>query len=72
MSKYTRTIKGVEIDIYDILDAYQTGSAAVDHAIKKLLCPGTRGAKSRMQDLDEARNSLDRAIQIELAKGATA
>ena len=72
MSKYTRTIKGVEIDIYDILDAYQTGSAAVDHAIKKLLCPGTRGAKSRLQDLAEARGSIDRAIEIETQRGGAA
>lgn len=35
------------------------------HAIKKLLVSGQRGAKNRMQDLKEARDSIDRAIEME-------
>lgn len=36
---------------------------AIDHALKKLLAPGQRGVKDERQDLVEARDSLDRAIQ---------
>jgi hypothetical protein len=67
--KYDREIKpNVWVDVYDVLAAF-TGRVsdkckpAVDHAIKKLLAPGLRGAKEERQDLVEARDSIDRAIQ---------
>ena len=69
MSKYHREVNGVEIDFYDIADAYregcvrQAGDAAIDHALKKLLAPGDRHSKSRLVDIREARASLDRAIE---------
>lgn len=53
------------VDIYDVLTAFPTGSSAVDHAVKKLLAPGLRGHKDRLQDLKEARDSIERAIQQE-------
>ena len=61
MSKYTRVIRGEEIDVYDILEAYKVNHP-IGHAIKKLLMAGDRGSKSKLQDLLEARESLDRAI----------
>lgn len=39
--------------------------AALQHAIKKLLCAGQRGKATTLQDLMEARESIDRAIQLE-------
>lgn len=61
-----REIKpGVNVDVYDVLNAFKTGSAAIDHAVKKLLAPGQRGVKPRGQDLREAIASIERAIQIE-------
>ncbi len=67
--KYEREIKpNVWVDVYDVLAAF-TGRVsdrvkpAVDHAIKKLLAPGLRGAKEERQDLVEARDSINRAIQ---------
>ena len=71
-NKYTRdmpTLDGrkVPVDVYCVLAAFPTGSAAVDHAIKKQLAPGQRGTKTRLQDLKEARASLDRAIELEEA-----
>lgn len=71
-NKYTRNLqtldgRTVPVDIYCVLAAFPTGSAAVDHAIKKQLAPGQRGTKSRLQDLKEARASLDRAIELEEA-----
>lgn len=69
-NKYTRellTLDGrrVPVDVYSVLAAFPVGNAAVDHALKKLLAPGQRGQKDRLQDLKEARASLDRAIQME-------
>lgn len=65
-NKYSREIKpGVFVDVYDVLNAFKTGSAAVDHAVKKLLAPGQRGVKSREQDLNEAIASIRRAVEIE-------
>lgn len=65
-SKYHRCIRGMWVDVYDILAAYQTDSAAIDHAIKKLLAPGSRsGGKSRVQDIEEAIWSLQRALEKE-------
>lgn len=65
-NKYTRTIKGVDVDVYDILDAYDVKNQATAHALKKLLMNGERGHKSLLQDLEEAKFSIDRAIELEL------
>jgi hypothetical protein len=66
-SKYLRRIIcDVEgfVDVYAILDAFDVGCPATGHAIKKLLFPGCRGGKDRLQDLTEARDAIDRAIQM--------
>tara|TARA_R110002167_G_scaffold45515_1_gene136703 strand:+ start:3740 stop:4267 length:528 start_codon:yes stop_codon:yes gene_type:complete len=77
-NKYSRKIKtivvdGIDhdiyVDVYDVLAAFKTDNSAVDHAVKKELAPGVRGVKSRIQDFMEARDSLNRAIEIEKAKG---
>lgn len=71
----------VWLDVYDILALSKRNAdgtlrparasdAALDHAIKKLLCPGQRGAKGVVQDLIEARQAIDRAIELELAENA--
>lgn len=52
------------IDVNWILKAYNV-PCCEGHAIKKLLVSGQRGAKNRMQDLKEARDSIDRAIELE-------
>lgn len=72
-NKYHRTITqtigndaGLEItvDVYDVLLAFDVVNPAIQHAIKKLLCPGLRGSKSAVQDLREAVVSIERAIQL--------
>ena len=74
MNKYRKTIfgmdvatayNGIGVDVYEVLEAFQVQCPAVQHAIKKLLFPGARGSKSAIQDLEEARASIDRAIQLE-------
>ena len=64
-SKYHVQIKGQWIDVYDILTAYNVTNPADAHAIKKMLCPGKRGAKDGIQDRQEAIVSLQRAIELE-------
>lgn len=53
------------VDIYRVLDAFPTGSAAIDHALKKLLVPGKRGRKGYVQDLKEAMWSIQQEIELE-------
>lgn len=69
-NKYLRTIYGVDkegnagslqVDVYDILDAYPTKNPALDHLIKKALCPGQRGHKDLLTDLDDIIKSAKRA-----------
>lgn len=63
-SKYHKRIRSEIIDVYDILKAYNVTCPATAHAIKKLLMPGQRGDKTALQDLKEARASVDRAIEL--------
>jgi len=64
-NKYKRTIKGVEIDVYDVLFAFGVTNPAAQHAIKKFLMPGQRGHKEKLEDYKEGRDSIDRAIELE-------
>lgn len=77
MNKYLKTIHGVEddaaycgvdVDVYEVLEAFEIKCPAIQHAIKKLLFPGTRGDKDSIKDLEEARASIDRAIQLEIRR----
>ena len=64
-SKYHVQIKGQWVDVYDVLTAYSVTNPADAHAIKKMLCPGQRGAKDGIKDRQEAIASLERAIELE-------
>ena len=63
-NKYVRTIHGVEVDVYDVLVAWNVTCPATQHAIKKLLMPGKRGSKDKLQDLEEAGQAIERAIEL--------
>lgn len=52
------------VDIYRVLDAYKTGSSAIDHAIKKLLCAGNRGYKDKRKDYMEAIQSISQELSL--------
>jgi hypothetical protein len=79
MNKYNRLISGtisatgakgcLTVDIYDVLSAFDVSCPAIQHAVKKLLCAGQRGHKDVVQDLEEAKHAIERAI--ELATGVT-
>jgi len=64
-SKYHKQVPGLIIDVYDVLKAFNVTNPATQHAVKKLLMPGLRGHKTVLSDLEEAHNSIKRAIQIE-------
>lgn len=63
-NKYTRDVPSTEIDVYDVLVAFNVTCPARAHAIKKLLCAGIRGKGDELQDLTEARQAVDRSLQI--------
>ncbi len=63
--KYNRPCKGVTIDVYDVLQAFEVTNPALQHLIKKALCAGLRGHKDRQQDLNEILESAKRAIELE-------
>ena len=64
-NKYHKSVPGSIIDVYDVLVAFNVTNPATQHAVKKLLMPGSRGHKNVLTDLEEAHNSIKRAIQIE-------
>lgn len=67
-SKYLRQVKCTiegKVDVYAVLETFDVTCPARQHAIKKLLCSGLRGKGDIVQDLREARDAIDRAIQME-------
>lgn len=79
MSKYTRQITQtltdedqgftINVDVYDVLRAFAVTDPAIQHAIKKLLCTGIRGHKDSRQDLEEAVQSIERALDAVKVEG---
>jgi len=63
-NKYARNVKGANIDVYDVLVAWEVKCPATAHAIKKLLMPGQRGHKDKLKDLQEATQAITRAIEL--------
>ena len=71
-SKYLREICGAignKIDVYAVLLAFDVRCPARQHAIKKLLCSGLRGDKDAVQDIAEARDACERALQLATVGG---
>jgi hypothetical protein len=64
MSKYNRVCKGVVVDVYDVLKAFQVTDPALQHLIKKALCVGLRGHKSKSEDLQDILDSAARAVKL--------
>ncbi len=69
-SKYTRIIQGdcpahrMEVDVYDVLKAFDVTCPALQHLVKKALCAGLRGHKDRAEDLQDILDSAVRAKQL--------
>ena len=64
MSKYTRTIKGQQVDVYDVLKSFNVTCPALQHLAKKALCCGLRGHKDQAQDLQDIVDSALRAQEL--------
>jgi hypothetical protein len=70
MNKYDRQIFSIDgkqihvVDVYRVIDAFEINNGALAHALKKLLCAGSRGVKSAEQDYKEAQESVNAAIQL--------
>jgi hypothetical protein len=63
-NKYHKMLIGVcgtktTTDVYRVLTAFNVTSPAIQHAVKKLLCAGTRGKGDEAQDLTEAIDAID-------------
>jgi hypothetical protein len=52
------------VDVYRMLELFDVDSPAIAHAIKKLLAAGQRGAKDARRDVAEARDALDRWLEM--------
>lgn len=69
-SKHNHYFKDVsdidEVDVYRVCDLFEVNDAsgAIQHALKKLLCSGQRGVKVYRKDLEEARDSIQRKLDI--------
>jgi hypothetical protein len=53
----------VTVDVYSVLTAFAVTNPGLQHAAKKILCAGIRGKGDRVQDLREASDALNRAIE---------
>ena len=69
MNEYKHYQKNVEhlkwVDVYRVLDLFGVSNPCLQHAIKKLLCKGTRGVKDELKDVQEAIASLLRYLEMQ-------
>ena len=65
INKYTRDCKGAQVDVYDVLQAFNVTNPALQNLIKKALCVGIRGHKTKQQDLQDIIDSAIRAKELE-------
>lgn len=64
-SHYKKDVSKLEfVDIYRVLQLFDVSHPAVQHAAKKVLCAGGRGSKDWAKDIQEAIDSLQRALDM--------
>jgi hypothetical protein len=68
-NKYTKTItnrngESIDVDVYDVLEAFDVRCSALQHLSKKALCAGLRGHKTQEQDLQDIIDSAVRAKEL--------
>ena len=67
-NKYPHYFKSVSylktVDVYRVLALFNVTDPCIQHAIKKLLCAGDRGDKSDIKDITEARDTLNRHLEM--------
>ena len=57
---FKNTVHLDAVDVYRVLELFEVTDPCLQHAIKKLLCAGGRGAKDMEQDVQEAMDTLER------------
>lgn len=57
---FKKTMHLDAVDVYRVLELFEVTDPCLQHAIKKLLCAGGRGAKDMEQDVQEAMDTLER------------
>jgi hypothetical protein len=63
-SHYRVYYKGTQLDPYRLASILDIADPAVFHAFKKLAFAGKRGAKDFIQDLVEARDAINRKLEM--------
>lgn len=63
-SHYFKKTPFLHVDVYRVLELFNVRDAAIAHAVKKLLAPGNRGAKSVETDVREAMQTLQRWLEM--------
>lgn len=67
---YYKCVKGLDyVDVYRVLELFSVSDQAIGHAVKKLLCAGSRGAKDRSKDVAEAIVTLQRRQEMDRENG---
>jgi hypothetical protein len=62
---YKKDVRHLDmIDVYRVIELFEVTHPALQHALKKVLCVGDRGAKDWEKDVQEAIDSLNRALQM--------
>lgn len=61
---YFKTLPCLTVDIYRVLHAFDVTDPCLQHAAKKILCAGGRGAKDAKKDVEEAIDSLVRWLEM--------
>lgn len=72
---YFKDVSGLSrVDVYRVLQLFGVTDPCLQHAIKKLLVAGNRGAKNMDKDIQEAIDTLERwqAMRVEDGKEAPA
>jgi hypothetical protein len=57
---FKKTVHLDAVDVYRVLELFEVTDPCLQHAVKKLLCAGGRGAKDMEQDVQEAMDTLER------------
>jgi hypothetical protein len=57
---FKKTVHLDAVDVYRVLELFEVTDPCLQHAVKKLLCAGGRGAKDMEQDVQEAIDTLER------------
>lgn len=66
---YYKTLPCLTVDIYRVLHAFDVTDPCLQHAAKKIMVAGGRGAKDAKKDIEEAIDSLVRWLEMRREEG---